>query len=139
MAQVVFDYGAWSTRYPELAGSVSSDLANLYFAEAQLYLSNDDCSIEQNISLRAILFNMLVAHIASLNVPVSDPAQARLVGRILTGTQGSVTVTLAPLDGNVQDWFGQTRYGLAFWQATARLRTMQYVPGRRRRFDPWVC
>ena len=128
MGTVVFSYSDWSTRYPSLASSVSSDLANLYFAEATLYLDNTDCSIVSDVSQRAILLNMLVAHIAVLNIALTDPSQAKLVGHIVSAAQGTVNVSLAPLSGNLPDWYAQTAYGLSFWQATARYRTMRYVP-----------
>lgn len=130
MASVAFDYSLWSLRYPELAGSVKAALATMYFSEATLFLDNSDNSRVTDLVQRAMLLNMLVAHIAALNAPMNGQPSAPLVGRIASATEGSVTVA-ATMDlppGSAQ-WFAQTKYGAAFWAATAVYRTMLYVPG----------
>ncbi|HDR9759199.1 TPA: hypothetical protein ACK3Q6_004290 [Burkholderia cepacia] len=49
---VTFDCGAWSTRHPPPATTTNAALAQLYFAEAQLYCDNSrsrhDSTIDQN-------------------------------------------------------------------------------------------
>lgn len=125
MPAVAFDYGLWAARYPELASVTTGDLASAYFAEAGLYLANDDTSAVADPPTRLLLLNMLVAHIASLNGPTSSP----LVGRISGASEGSVSVSTAYEAPGTAAWFLQTKYGAAFWQATAGLRTMMYVPG----------
>jgi hypothetical protein len=122
---VTFDYALWSLRYPEFA-VVSSLVAGEYFTEATLYLDNTACSVVQDASAggqRALLLNMLTAHIASLNGFGSSP----LVGRISQATEGSVSVSAeyGPASGT-SAWFLQTKYGAAYWQATAQFRTMRY-------------
>lgn len=120
---VTFDPAAFKVRYPEFA-SVDDALLQAYFDEAAMaYLDNTEASRVQQVEQRTVLFNMLVAHAAAL-------AALSLVGRIATATEGSVTVAAA-MDGvpGTAAWFMQTKYGAAYWQATAAFRTMLYVPG----------
>jgi hypothetical protein len=130
---VVFNYTNWALRYPELAGSVSDPLAEIYFGEAQLYCDNSPTSIISNCApayQRTYFLNMITAHIASLNASINGQPPNPLVGRISNATEGSVNVTtqfdMSP--GSAQ-WFAQTKYGAAFWQASAAYRTMHYIPG----------
>ena len=127
MSVAVFDYDLWSARYPELAAKVSPSLAATYFVEAGLYLDNTDCSPVPDASVRLILLNMIVAHIAALNAASGDPSSP-LVGRISNVTEGSVSIGTDAIT-DVPPYWAQTRYGLQFWQATTALRTMHYVPG----------
>lgn len=127
---VAFDYGAWSGRYPELSGSVTQATAQQYFLEAELYCDNTPTSIVRDLCLRAILLNQVTAHIAALNAPLNGQPSSPLVGRISNATEGSVSVAtqmdVAP--GSAQ-WFAQTKYGAAYWQATTQFRSMLYVGG----------
>lgn len=130
MGIAVFDYAVWSARYPLIAPKVSEPLASSYFTEAgALYLDNTDCSIVQDVPTRLMLLNMLVAHIALLG-GAGAAGEAGLVGRISSATEGSVTIQA---DYNAspgsEQWYAQTGPGAAFWAATARYRTMRYVPG----------
>lgn len=126
---VVFDYTAWLARYPEFS-SVSQATAQQFFNEAQLYVDNTPCSIVCDTDLRAILLNQITAHIAALNAPLNGQPSSPLVGRISNASEGSVSVQaqydVAP--GSAQ-WFSQTKYGAAFWQATSQFRSMRYVRG----------
>lgn len=138
---VTFSYSDWSTRYPELATSVNPATAQLYFNEAQLYCDNTATSLITDVSQggeRETLLNMVTAHIAALNAPINFQPSSPLVGRINSATQGSVSVQtqmdVAP--GSAQ-WYAQTKYGIAFWQATAKYRMMTYVPGRVPPANPW--
>ncbi|KWO67589.1 DUF4054 domain-containing protein [Burkholderia territorii] len=152
---VTFDYGTWSTRYPALAVTANATLAQLYFDEAQLYCDNTPCSPVQDLTIRALLLNMLTAHIAQLNQPVggvtaagttsgsdTPAAPSPLVGRITSATEGSVSVSteMNVPPGSAQ-WFAQTPYGAAFWAATAAYRTMRYVavppPRNMDPYSPW--
>lgn len=136
MAIVAFDWIAWSTRYPELSQYVTQPQAQLFFAEAQLYCDNTDTSPVDNVTTRATLLNMVTAHIAALNAPLGAPSSP-LVGRISAATQGSVNVsTEMNLEPGSSQWFAQTKYGMAFWQATRRHRMFRYVQGPRRVQDP---
>jgi hypothetical protein len=128
---VVFDYGAWSTRFPELAAVVAQPLAQQYFQETSLYLDNTPASRVQDLTQRALLLNLLVAHIAWLYSPLNTAGAAGLSGRIAGASEGSVSVTLAAsaLPGTAE-WYALSRYGMQYWAATASLRTMQYMPGQ---------
>lgn len=134
MGIVSYDYAIWSARYPELSGSVDQILGQMYFDEATMYLDNTDGSIVTDVSRRAVLLNMITAHIAKLNAPINGEAPSPLVGRITNATQGSVS---AAADYGVQSASAQfwiaTPYGAAFWQASAIYRTFRYVAPRRPR------
>lgn len=128
MAVVVFDEAAFKARYPEFS-ALTSVVLSAYFTEATIYLNNTESSPVTDKAQRAILLNMLVAHIAFLNS--SGAANSGLVGRIASATEGSVSVTtdVGPMTGS-QAWFMQSRYGSAYWQATAPYRTFRYFPGQ---------
>lgn len=132
---VTFDYDAWVVRYPEFA-AVPEALAQAYFDEAGLYCANDTCNPPFGTGILPTLLNMLTAHIAWLNAPrdpsgnpagTGQPAPS-IVGRISSATEGSVSVTaeFTASGGPSEAWYLQTKYGAAFWQATAQFRTMRY-------------
>ena len=128
-----FDYDLWSARYPELAGppgsppAVPPTLAASYFAEATLYFDNTGAGHVQDAGQQLALLNMLVAHIAALNAPLNGQASSPLVGRISSASEGSVSVSTDLQVPGTAAWFAQTKYGLAFWAATAQYRTMRYI------------
>lgn len=126
---VTFSYATWSSRYPELATSVTQPTAQAYFNEATLYADNSPSSIIQDLDERAVLLNMVTAHIAALNAPLNSQPSSPLVGRISGATQGSVSVQTAYEVPGTAAWFSQTKYGAAFWQATTKYRSMLYVRG----------
>lgn len=135
---VDFDYSAWSGRYPELASSVTPQIVQQYFYEAQLYCDNTAGSVVRDLTQRAVLLNMVTAHIAALNAPLNGQPSSPLVGRITSASQGSVSVqTQMDLPPGSAQWFGQTKYGAAFWAATAQYRSMRYVPGPVPVSNPW--
>ena len=135
---VTFDPVAWAARYPEFgptsAQPVSAALAQQYFNEATIYLRNDGGGPVNTASIQSALLNMLTAHIAALNAAnaLGQPASP-LVGRVSAATQGSESVTTEFNKSDAVAWFGQTKYGAAFWEATKQYRTMAYLPGPRAR------
>ncbi len=140
---VVFDYGLFAMRYPELAGSINATLAQQFFNEAQTYCDNTPCSpipyCPPYQTERQTLLNMMTAHIIALNVPLNGNASSPLVGRIDSATEGSVTVHAdMPNQPGAAAWYQQTKYGAAFWTATAKYRQMLYAPGPVRDFEPYV-
>lgn len=141
MSIVVFDYATWLLRYPEFS-SVGQPLAQLYFNEAQLYCDNTVCSLVTDGSpggQRAMFLNMLTAHIAALNAVISGQPSSPLVGRISSATEGSVSVqTQNDYPPGSAQWFQQTKYGAAYWQASAQFRTARYVPGPAAIVDPFA-
>lgn len=129
MGVVTFDPVLFKARYPEFMGKDNALLLSV-FGDATLYLDNTDASRVTDVVQRASLLNMLVAHLLAM-MPNADGSG--LAGRITSATEGSVSVSVEnqAADGTGA-WFIQTRYGAAFWQATARYRTFGYVPGRSR-------
>jgi len=136
MGVVAFDYSAWSARYPELAASVAQPLAQAYWNEAGMYCDNTPASPVTDDSVggqRAMLLNMLTAHIAAINAPLGGQPSSPLVGRISNATEGSVSVQTeyaTNVPGSMA-WFVATKYGAAFWQASAQFRTFRYVAAPR--------
>lgn len=144
---VTFDYETWSLRFPEFSETVGDTLAQLYFTEAAIYLDNTAGSLVTDVNQRAVLLNLLVAHIASLNVGSNGNPASPLVGRITQATQGSVSVSTD--NGSTSPnaaWYLQTKYGAQYWQMTAGYRTMRYYrgappaydAGNRNRLFPWA-
>jgi len=140
VAVVAFDYSLWVARYPEFSG-VAQPLAQMYFTEATLYLNNTDSSIVCDGAPggeRAMLLNMLTAHIAAMNSGPNGQPASQLVGRIATATEGSVSVgTQNDYPPGTVQWYQTTKYGAAFWAATAKYRTMHYVVSPGRPMDPY--
>lgn len=130
MGVVVFDVDKFRLRYPEFS-SVPDELLTEYFNEATIYLDNTECSRVQDVAQRSVLLNMLTAHITKINAGSKEQPASELVGRISSATQGSVSVSadMGPVSRS-EAWYLQTKYGAAYWQATAPYRTMQYAPGR---------
>lgn len=127
---VTIDYANWALRFPELASSVPQALAQLYFNEAcdmALPLAND-----YSLAGTAYrLLNLLTAHIAALNAPLNGQPSSPLVGRINSASEGSVSVqTQFDAPPGTPQWFMQTKYGSAYWTATASSRSFRYIPGR---------
>ena len=125
---VVFDFSTWALRYPEFS-SLNPSLVQLYFNEAQLYVDNSPCSIIRDLNQRAVFLNMVTAHITALNAAINGIPSSPLVGRIDSGTEGSVSVsTKLEVPAGCPQWFAQSKYGIAFWVASSSYRTMHYIP-----------
>lgn len=136
---VVFDYQRWAARYPELASSVSENLASMYFDEATIYCDNTPASPVCDVKQRAVFLNMLTAHIAKLNAKIKGEEASPLVGHITDATQGSVSVSVAlDIPPGTAQWYAQTTYGFAYWTATAQFRQGFYVPGPEYIADPYA-
>ena len=103
--------------------------ATAYFNEAGLYCDNTACSLITDEAKRLLLLNMLTAHIAAINSGIGGQPASPLVGRINSATEGSVSVQTENIypPGTVQ-WYQSTKYGAAYWAATAQYRTMRYMP-----------
>lgn len=128
MAVVIFNPLLFKRRYQEF-NSVDNGLLEMYFAEATLYLNNTDSSRVSDVNQRAMLLNMLTAHIAVMNgTGANEQGASGLVGRVSSASEGSVSVStdFGPTT-NSQAWYSQTTYGAQYWAATASLRTVQYI------------
>lgn len=134
MTQVAFVYADWSTRYPEFTTTVNTGQASDCFLQATLYLSNADDSPVQNLPIRTMLLYMLTAHIAQIGYGSQGQAASPLVGRIDSASQGSVSVSAKSPEGlGMAGWCAQSKYGMAYWNATAAYRVARYIPPPRRR------
>lgn len=125
MPAVVFDPAAFKARYPEFA-AVPNPTLQMCFDEAGLYLSNANNSPVQNVTRRAVLLNMLTAHIAFIGGKLSADGMPRPVGRTSNASEGSVSAGFEYLTPGTHAWFTQSQYGAAFWQATSSLRGFRY-------------
>jgi hypothetical protein len=122
---VVFVPNEFTAIYSEFATVAVPQLQGS-FALATMILSNGQGSRVQDATKRQTLLYLLVAHLQALAAKGSDG----MVGRINDATEGTVNAH-ADWSTHVsasQAWFIQTPYGATFWQATAVLRTMRYVP-----------
>jgi len=123
---VQFDYNAWIARYPEFS-TVPSNTATMYFNEATLYVRNDGGGPVADSNTQLTLLNMVTAHIACMNFGVGGQAPSPLVGRVSTASEGSVSIGVtADYQPGTPQWFVSTKYGAAYWAASAQYRTMRY-------------
>ncbi|MCK6993117.1 DUF4054 domain-containing protein [Enterobacter asburiae] len=130
MGVVMFDPAAFKLRYPEFS-SLNDALLQQYFTQATIYLDNTDCSRVSDLAVRAMLLNMLVAHIAFLYSGANGQPPSGLVGRIDSASEGSVSVHAEMPGVNANSaWYMQTKYGADYWNATAPFRTFQYISGQ---------
>jgi hypothetical protein len=131
MPSVAFDSASFLARYPEF-NTLGTPLLQAYFDEATIYLNNTDTSPVIDLGIRSVLLNMLTAHVAAINSGVGGQPASQLVGRISQASEGSVSVSadMGPVTGS-SAWYLQTKYGAAYWQATANYRSFRYVPGKR--------
>lgn len=144
---VAFNYATWVARYPEFA-NINEPQAQGYFSEACIFHRNDGGGPVASTDVQSALLNMLTAHLCWLGamrdefgVPSSTGTQQApsIVGRISDASEGSVSVSTdyATTTPGSMAWYTQTKYGAAYWQATAAYRTMRYIPGPQRNFNPW--
>lgn len=125
MASVVFDPAVFKVRYPEFS-AISDSQLDAYFTEATFYLSNANNSLVQNLQRRALLLNMLTAHVAFLGGVLSADGLPKPVGRLSQASEGSVSASFEGAPAGSAQWYQQTQYGAAFWQATSALRGFRY-------------
>ena len=138
MSVVSFSYSAWSARYPELGAWVTPTLAAMYFAEAGIYCDNTDTSLIVDATMRTVLLYQLTSHIAALNAPLNGQPSSPLVGRVSGATEGSVSVQVQmDMPPGSAQWYNSTKYGAAYWAATAQYRAARYIPGPRPNFQPY--
>lgn len=140
MGLLAFNSAQFLARYPEFS-SVPAATLEAYFAEAGIYCANATTSpvTDQSVGgLLSMLLNMVTAHIAALNYGVNGEPPSALVGRLDDATQGSVHVhaDMGVVPGSAA-WFAQTKYGIAFWQATVAYRTWKYFAGSSRPASRW--
>lgn len=146
---VTFDYAQWLVVYPYFSG-ISQGAAQAYFNLATLYCANKLGPVCDVATLAALLY-LLTAHVAWLMSPKDangNPTSSGgtlnpVVGRMSSATEGSVSIQTdnqyAP--GSAQ-WFQQTPWGAAYWQATAIYRTFRWRASPRGALGlaqiPWI-
>ena len=129
MTTATLDYSQWAQLYPELSSTVTAGRAAALWAQAGLYLAPGEGSAVADVPARALILGLITAHLAALAAEAAQGATG-LAGRISSATEGSVSVTMAPLTlPGGAEWYGLTSYGLAAWAALAPYRTARYVPG----------
>lgn len=123
---VVFDLAEFRALYPAITAT-DAQLED-YFAMAETFLDNTECSVVKDLGSRKRMLYLLVAHIATLTgmAEKGNP----VVGRISNATEGSVSVSLDYGDmGNNERWYMQTPWGAMYWQLTKRYRSAVYRMG----------
>jgi hypothetical protein len=123
---VVFDLAEFRALYPAITAT-DAQLED-YFAMAETFLDNTECSVVKDLSARKRMLYLLVAHIATLTgmAEKGNP----VVGRISSATEGTVSVSLDyGTMGNNERWYLQTPWGAMYWQLTKRYRSAVYRLG----------
>lgn len=130
---VSFNYQKWLARYPEFS-NVSEPTAQECFKEAGLTHANDGTGPIGNADMQLMLLNMLTAHIAQLSFGSTKKPATGLVGRISSASEGSVSAQVQnDYPSGTPQWFQQTDYGSAYWNATQQFKTFRYRAPRIRR------
>lgn len=130
---VVFDSAAFKAAFTSFA-TVADPALQLSFQMATTLLDNSCGSRVKDATKREFLLNLLVAHVTALKDGENGQPPAGVVGRVDRAQEGSVSVSasMGTMDRG-QAYYAQTQWGAMYWQATARFRTMVYVPA------PPVC
>lgn len=120
---VKFDYNYLQSAFPELSMTPTS--ASIAFEWAEQIVNNTTNSYVCCCCKRKNLLNLLTAHIIALN-----NRGAGNVGTIGNASEGSVSVgyNQSSIDKLGAGWFGQTQYGLLFWQMAKQFMSGFYVP-----------
>lgn len=137
---VPFVYADWIAAYPQFAPALTEAVVvGVILPIAELYCRNDGGGPVSTAQTQTTLLWLMVAHVAQLlyGPNGATPGGSGIVGRIDSATEGSVSVHAEMPTTPTNAWFMQTPFGAAFWQATAAYRTMRYMPGPRRVFQPW--
>ena len=120
---VVFLYREFAEMFPEV--KTSEQQASTAFWLAEGMVNNTPSSYVSEECRRKKMLYLLTAHVLTLL-----KRGAGNVGNIAGAHEGSVGVnySTASLDKLGAGWFGQTQYGLMFWQLAAKYLSGFYVP-----------
>jgi len=118
---VVFVYDEFNQSYPELNASFQK--AEWAFKMACLILNNTQNSIVCCDCERKELLYLLMAHILFL-----QNRGAGNVGMINNAHEGSVSVGYSGMGKLGETYFGQSQYGVLFWQLVSKYISFFYVP-----------
>lgn len=135
--QINFDYTAWVAIYPQFATLTQTQVVDGALPIAEIYCRNDGGGPVSTTAIQTTLLGLMVAHICQLIYGINGQAPSSLVGRISGATEGSVSVATDYPATQASAWYLQTPFGASFWAATAVYRTMRYLPGPQRCFNPW--
>ncbi|MER9375998.1 DUF4054 domain-containing protein [Mesorhizobium sp. M0491] len=135
---VDFSYANFVAIFPQFASLSQPQVEQGALPVAVLYCRNDGGGPVTNAETQTTLLNLMVAHICQLMYGANGQAPAGIVGRISNAAEGSVSVQAEFPMTPSNAWFMQTPFGAAFWQGTASYRTMRYMPGPVRFFNPWL-
>lgn len=134
---VVFDPAAFILAYPSFSLVPASALTNNFNA-ATLMLNNSAASIVRDEPTRAMLLNLLTAHITALLNGTNGGSSGDVVGRVSAATEGSVSATIDYVTlSEAAAYFSQTPWGAQFWQSTVIYRTARYVTAGHQRNNSW--
>lgn len=126
---VVFDPSSFKTDFPEFA-TVSDAALNRNFTFAQLQLNNSIYSVVQDEPTRALLLDLLTAHITVLLNGTNGAPPSGAVGRLADASEGTVRARLEYVaESESAAYYAQTQYGAMFWRSTLRYRNARYVTG----------
>lgn len=123
---VVFKPAEFRLLYPSI--TATDGQLEMYFAMAETFLDNTECSLVKDLKVRKIMLYLLVAHIAALNQ--RSESGSPVVGRIASASEGTVSIGLDYGNmGNNERWYLQTPWGSDYWQMTKMYRSMLYRLG----------
>lgn len=135
---VTFDFAGWQALFPQFSTLTETQVVTLVLPLAEQYCRNDGGGPVSTAATQTNLLNLMVAHICALLFGVNGQPPSPLVGRISNATEGSVSVAVDFPQTPNSVWYNQTQFGAMFWAATAIYRTMRYMPGPCRAFNPWI-
>ena len=117
---VDFSYREFASMFPEVKTTEQKATTCFWLAEGML--NNTSHSIVCCSCDRKRLLYLLTAHILFL-----QNRGAGNVGALSSASEGSVSVGYAGLGQLSQNYFGQSQYGLLFWQMAAKYLSGFYV------------
>lgn len=120
---VVFSYREFNAMFPDV--KTTEQKAGTAFWIAEGIVNNTPCSFVSEDCRRKKMLYLLTAHILTLM-----NRGAGNIGTITNAHEGSVGVgySTSSVDKLGAGWFGQTQYGLLFWQLAAKHLSGFYVP-----------
>lgn len=125
---VAFDPTAFKAAFPEFS-TVPDAALNMNFQFATMQVNNTCKSAICDAALRETLLNLVVAHITQLRNGINGQPATGAVGRVSYAMEGSVmtTIDMGTISYGQAYWM-QTQFGALFWNSTAFVRQMRYIP-----------
>jgi len=134
---VTFDEAAFLARFPMFSAWATANPGQLQerFNEVTaIYINNGPMARVLDVTERSYLINYAIAHVLTVEGALADPtttdasAAAGRVGRVSSASEGTVSAQLdmGAVPGTAA-WWMQTQFGAAYWNATAKYRTVRYA------------